>query len=158
MRYLRIFSWFLFTFGIVGFGATALGIDLGIGTGGAALGAMALQVLVSGLVLWGFKLHEAGKLHREVLVAGGWLLLVVFIVAAQILVIMGQNREQKTPEAQLQGRSEGVSATSPTLYCRQFSVPGSAALRTRAPLIDLINPAGAASVVPTSVQPGRAAT
>lgn len=91
MRYLRIFSWFLFTFGIVGFGATLLGVDLGIGTGGAALGAMALQVLVSASVLWGFRLLEAGKLHREVLLVGGWLLLVVFIVVGQVVIIMGQS-------------------------------------------------------------------
>lgn len=91
MRYLRIFSWFLLTFGIVGFGATALGIDLGIGTGPHALGALAMQVVVAALVFYGFKLQASGKLSRKILAYGGWALLVLFVLAAQILVIAGQS-------------------------------------------------------------------
>lgn len=90
MRFLKIFSWFLLTFGIVGFGATMLGIDLGIGTGPHALGALAMQVVVAALIFWGFKLEAAGKLDRKILTYGGWLLLVSFIVGAQILVIAGE--------------------------------------------------------------------
>jgi hypothetical protein len=91
MRFLRIFSWFLLTFGVVGFGATALGIDLGFGTGPYALGALAMQVVIAALIFWGFKLEATGRLDKKLLTYGGWLLLVVFIIAAQTLIIAGQS-------------------------------------------------------------------
>lgn len=61
LHYLRIFSWFLLTFGVMGFGAIAIGIDPGIGTGAGAMGVMALQVLVASAILWGLKLNRTGS-------------------------------------------------------------------------------------------------
>lgn len=90
MHYLKIFSWFLLTFGVVGFGAILLGIDPGIGTGSAALAAMGLQVIVAGVVLWGFKLCNADKLSRKLLLWAGWSLLLLYIVLGQALMIMAQ--------------------------------------------------------------------
>jgi hypothetical protein len=91
MHYLKIFSWFLFTFGIVASGAILLGIDPGIGTGSGPLAAMALQVIVAGLILWGFKLCNAGKLSRKLLLWGGWGLLVIYIVVGQALIIASES-------------------------------------------------------------------
>lgn len=91
LHYLRIFSWFLLTFGVVGFGAIAIGVDPGIGTGAGALGVMALQVAIAVAILWGFRLNRSGKLHREVLVVGGWLLVLLLVVVGSIWMNVGED-------------------------------------------------------------------
>lgn len=86
LHYLRIFSWFLLTFGIVGFAAIAIGIDPGIGTGAGAMGVMALQVVIALAILWGFKLNKAEKLSRKVLVFAGWGLVLLLVVVGSVLM------------------------------------------------------------------------
>ena len=82
MHYLKIFSWFLFTFGLVGLIAVAFGLSPGIGSVLATMGALATQVVFSSIILYGFKLNQNGKLNRKALVYGGWLLIVLLIVIA----------------------------------------------------------------------------
>lgn len=89
LHYLRIFSWFLLTFGVVGFGAIAIGVDPGIGTGSGAMAVMALQVVVASAILWGFRLNKAGKLHRQVLAVGGWVLVLLLVVVGSVLMNTG---------------------------------------------------------------------
>lgn len=89
LRYLRIFSWFLLTFGVVGFGAAVLGIDMGIGTGPEAMRVMALQVAVAAAIQWGFRLRKASKLDEKLLLYGGWGLVLLYIVLGAVLMNAG---------------------------------------------------------------------
>lgn len=86
-NYLKIFSWFLFTFGIVGLGAIAFfDVDPGIGSRAQALGLMTLQIAISSVLLTGFKLYNAGKIGRNSLLYGGWGLILLLIVAGQVWI------------------------------------------------------------------------
>lgn len=86
-NYLKIFSWFLFTFGIVGLGAMAFfDVDPGIGSRTQALGLMTLQIGISSVLLAGFKLHNTGKIGRNTLLYGGWGLILLLIVTGQVWI------------------------------------------------------------------------
>ena len=86
-NYLKIFSWFLFTFGIVGLGAMAFfDVDPGIGSRTQALGLMTLQIGISSALLAGFKLHNTGKIGRNTLLYGGWGLILLLLVAGQVWI------------------------------------------------------------------------
>ena len=84
LHYLRIFSWFLFSFGVAGFFMTWFGLFGDVGSSAAAMGIMALQALVAGGVLYGFRLHKAGKLHESVLLFVGWVLIIAMVIIGQI--------------------------------------------------------------------------
>ena len=84
LHYLRIFSWFLFTFGVAGFVMTGIGLFGDVGSKSAAMGIMALQAMVAGLVLYGFKLHRLGKLHESVLMFFGWVLIITMVIVGQV--------------------------------------------------------------------------
>ncbi len=86
LNYLRIFSWFLFTFGVVGFVTVFLGFAPKIGSGPAALGLMAVQAIVGGGIVYGFRLLKEERIPRKVLLYGGWALVVVLIIVGQIWV------------------------------------------------------------------------
>ncbi|MGQ9426423.1 hypothetical protein ACXYTJ_09980 [Gilvimarinus sp. F26214L] len=88
LQYLRIFSFFLLTFGIVGAGVIAFGIDPGIGTSRGAMGIMVLQTLIAALILWGFRLHRDQKLGSKGLMYGGWGLIALYAVVGQIWMNM----------------------------------------------------------------------
>jgi hypothetical protein len=89
LHYLKIFSWFLFTFGVVGLGAAGFGLDTGLGTGWKPAGLFVLQILASSLVLFGFRLCKDGVIESNVLLYGGWTLIIVFIIAGQIWLNLG---------------------------------------------------------------------
>lgn len=86
LRYLRILTWFLLTFGIVGLFAAAFGIDIGIGIGPPVVALMTVQSAISALILLGFKKLKDGKLHPQVLAAGAITLIVCYVVAGQIWI------------------------------------------------------------------------
>lgn len=86
-NYLKIFSWFLFTFGVVGLGAMVFfGVDPGIGTRTQTIGLMTLQIGISSVLLAGFKLYSAGKIGRSTLLYGGWGLILLLIVIGQVWI------------------------------------------------------------------------
>lgn len=89
LRYLRIFSWFLLTFGVVGFGATAFEVDTGIGTGHKAMGVLALQTLTGLMIYLAFQRYDAGRLDRKALIYGGWSLVVLYVVVGAIWMNVG---------------------------------------------------------------------
>jgi hypothetical protein len=83
-RYLKIFSWFLFTFAIVGIIALLAGMEPTVTTARKALGLMAMQVGVSSLILIGFRLNKAEQLPTKALLYGGWALIIVLVVVGQV--------------------------------------------------------------------------
>lgn len=85
-NYLRIFSWFLLTFGVVGFFAVLFGFAPQIGSGPAALALMGLQAAVGGAIVYGFRLFKEERIERKVLLYGGWALVVVLVIGGQVLV------------------------------------------------------------------------
>lgn len=84
LRYLRILTWFLFTFGAFGLLSASFGIDTGLGVGAPVLALLGVQVVVAGLILAGFKLVKEGRLHPQVLSAGAIALILFYVVAGQI--------------------------------------------------------------------------
>ncbi len=86
LNYLRIFSWLLLSFGVIGFLAVAAGLAPDVGPVPAALGVMATQSIVASAIVYGFKLHGTGQLSRNTLLYGGWALVVILIVTGQIWV------------------------------------------------------------------------
>lgn len=86
LNYLRIFSWFLLTFGVVGFFAVLLGFALQIGSGSATLGLMGIQAAVGGMIVYGFRLLKEERIERKVLLYGGWALVIILVIGGQILV------------------------------------------------------------------------
>lgn len=84
--FLRIFSWLLLTFGVVGFVAVALGFAPRAGSFPAVLGLMGTQVIIASAIVYGFRLHRQGKLGRRVLVYGGWALVVLLLIIGQIWI------------------------------------------------------------------------
>lgn len=109
LQYLRILTWFLLTFGVAGLFSAWFGIDIGIGIGPPVVGLMAVQVVLAGLILWGFRLVKQGKLHPQVLTAGAIVVIVVYIVGGQIwLNVAKPERGANVPES-----SESVSEEPP---------------------------------------------
>lgn len=86
-KYLKVLSWFLFTFGLVLAAASLIGVELGLGNRNQTLGLLMMQVAVASCVLYGFTLHKAGKLSYRVLLLGGWALIVVLIAAGQLWLV-----------------------------------------------------------------------
>lgn len=86
LKYLKIFSWLLLTFGVVGFLAIALGFAPDIGSRPAALGLMATQAAVGALIFYGFKLNRLGQLDTKSLLYGGWALIVLLVILGQVWV------------------------------------------------------------------------
>ncbi len=82
-NFLRIFSWLLFTFGLVGALAVIAGFAPGVGSTPAALGLLGTQALFAAAILYGFRLHRTGKLARSSLIYGGWFLVIALIVIGQ---------------------------------------------------------------------------
>ena len=86
-NYLKIFSWFLFTFAIVGLGAmTFFDVDPGIGSRSQTIGLMTLQIVISSVLLTGFKLYSVGKIGRSTLLYGGWGLILLLTVTGQVWI------------------------------------------------------------------------
>lgn len=86
LKYLKILSWLLLTFGVVGFITVFLGLKPGIGSTSAALGLMGFQVMLASAILYGFKLHNRGKVSSRVLLYGGWALVVCLAVIGQVCI------------------------------------------------------------------------
>ncbi|WP_041522745.1 hypothetical protein [Gilvimarinus agarilyticus] len=84
LHYLKIFSWFLFTFGIVGIIALLAGMEPTVTTARKALGLMAMQLGVSSLLLIGFRMYKAEQLPRKALLYTGWGLIVLLVVVGQV--------------------------------------------------------------------------
>lgn len=86
LNYLKIFSWFLFTFGVVGFIVVAAGFTPNIGSAPAALSLLAIQTGFASIIIYGFKQYRDGKLGRTALVYGGWALIIVLLIFGQIWI------------------------------------------------------------------------
>lgn len=86
LNYLRIFSWFLFTFGVVGFVVILTGLAPGIGSIEGGLGLMGLQTVVGGTIVYGFRRLKAETLDRKILLYGGWALVIMLIIIGQVWV------------------------------------------------------------------------
>lgn len=86
LNYLRIFSWFLLTFGVVGFITVFLGLAPQIGSGPAAMGLMLVQAIVGGAIVYGFKLLKEEKIERKLLLYAGWAAVIVLVIGGQVLV------------------------------------------------------------------------
>lgn len=84
LRYLRILTWFLLTFGVFGLLFVSFGIDTGLGVGMPVLILLGVQVVVAGVILAGFKMVKEGKLHPQVLSAGAIALILFYVVTGQI--------------------------------------------------------------------------
>lgn len=84
VHYLQIFSWFLFTFGVVGFLAVLFGFAPTVDSVPAALGLMAFQTFCAAGLLYGFRLHTRGRLSRQALVYSGWGVIGILVVLGQI--------------------------------------------------------------------------
>ena len=84
LRYLKTFSWFLFTFAIVGLIALLLGVEPTIATARQALGLMAMQAGISSLILLGFRMNKAEQLPTKALLYGGWILIILLVVVGQV--------------------------------------------------------------------------
>ncbi|WP_339900504.1 hypothetical protein [uncultured Gilvimarinus sp.] len=84
LHYLKIFSWFLFTFAIVGIIALLAGMEPTVTSVRKGLGLMAMQAGVSSLILIGFRLNKAEQLPTKVLLYSGWALIVLLVVVGQI--------------------------------------------------------------------------
>lgn len=83
MHFLKIFGWFLLTFGVVCFIATLAGVNLGIGPRQPSLFLFALQALIGASVGWMVRLNTQGKLAKTQCLAGGWGLIVAYCVFGQ---------------------------------------------------------------------------
>lgn len=90
LHYLRIFAWFLLTFGVVGFLMANAGVDIGIGVGRPVAVLMAFQVAVGAVVLLGFKMVRDGKLHPQVLSVGAIALILFYVVAGQVWIAISE--------------------------------------------------------------------
>ncbi|MEP3857889.1 MAG: hypothetical protein ABJM39_12715 [Porticoccus sp.] len=86
LKFLRIFSWLLFTFGVVGFLAVALGFKPDIGSVASALGILGIQVMFSAMILYGFRLHRQGRIGRHNLVYGSWVVIVALVIIGQVWI------------------------------------------------------------------------
>ncbi len=86
LNYLKIFSWFLFTFGIVGALAVIAGLASELGPEIVIFGVMLFQSACAALVLYGFKLNKENKCSQSLLLRGGWALIVIYIVIGQLLI------------------------------------------------------------------------
>lgn len=75
MRFLKIFGWFLLTFGVVLMLATLIGFDLGLGPRRQTLMLLAIQTLVGALISLLVRAGERGVVHRTLCILGGWGLL-----------------------------------------------------------------------------------
>lgn len=84
LRYLKIFSWLLFTFAIVGLLALVFGLEPTMTSARKAAGLMALQAAISSLILLGFRMNQAAQLPTKVLLYGGWSLIVLLMIVGQI--------------------------------------------------------------------------
>lgn len=83
-NYLRIFSWLLFTFGVVGWIAVALGFHPGISSTQAVMGVLIMQVIIASLIMYGFKLNRIGSISRTALLYGGWALIIALLLIGQL--------------------------------------------------------------------------
>ncbi len=86
LNYLKIFGWFLLTFGVVGLITLFLGLKPEIGSIPAAVGLLSVQVLVGSAILYGFKLHLNGVIGRRSLLYGGWGLIICLALVGQVWV------------------------------------------------------------------------
>ena len=84
LHYLKIFSWFLFTFGIVGLGGVAVGLQPGFATPAEAATILALQTVTAAMILWGFRRYRDGRLREKALIYLGWSLIVLLVLCAQL--------------------------------------------------------------------------
>lgn len=86
MSFLRIFSWLLLTFGVVGFGAVVLGLVPDIGAKGPALVLLLVQSIFAGAVVYGFRLVAQERLSPRILFWGGWAVIITFVICGQIWI------------------------------------------------------------------------
>lgn len=86
LNFLRIFSWLLFTFGVVGFLVVALGFKPDIGPVASALGILGTQVIFSAMILYGFRLHRQGRIGRNNLVYVSWIIVAALMIIGQVWI------------------------------------------------------------------------
>jgi hypothetical protein len=84
LHYLKIFTWFLFTFAVVGIIALLAGMEPTMTSARKGLGLMAMQLGVASLILLGFRLNSHKRLPRKALLYGGWTLVVLLVVIGQV--------------------------------------------------------------------------
>lgn len=84
LNYLRIFSWFLLTFGVVGFLTILTGLVPNFGSSQAGMGLMGLQALVGGVIVYGFRLLKQEAINPKLLLYGGWIAVIIFVIVGQI--------------------------------------------------------------------------
>lgn len=80
---LKWLSWLFLIFGVIGFVAVHLGVRPEFGSLTGLQFMLLLQIIISGVILAGFKRYRLGKLGRSVLLSGGWSLVVFLVIAGQ---------------------------------------------------------------------------
>jgi len=86
LNFLRIFSWLLFTFGIVGFMAVAFGFKPEVGPLPSALGILGIQTIFAAVILYGFRLYRKGRIRRNSLVYASWIIVAVLMIIGQVWI------------------------------------------------------------------------
>ncbi len=88
-NYLRIFSWMLLGFGVVGLLALLAGVKSRIGPADTLAGILLLQTLLAACIVYGFRLYREEKISRSLLLRAGWGLIVVLALVGQIWLNLG---------------------------------------------------------------------
>lgn len=84
LHYLKIFSWLLFTFAIVGLVALLAGLEPTMTSTFKATWLLALQAIIGGILVAGFKLYRQAKISEKLLLYSGWTLIALLVVVGQI--------------------------------------------------------------------------
>lgn len=88
-NYLRIFSWMLLGFGVVGLLALMAGVKSRIGPADTLAAILLLQTLVAACIVYGFRLYRQEKISRGLLLRAGWGLIVLLALVGQIWLNLG---------------------------------------------------------------------
>ncbi|UTF61307.1 hypothetical protein [Gilvimarinus sp. DA14] len=86
LHYLKIFSWLLFTFAVVGLVALLAGLEPTMTSVYKATWLLVLQTLIASVLLLGFKFYRQGKISQKLLLYSGWTLIAVLVIAGQIWI------------------------------------------------------------------------
>ncbi|WP_020210882.1 hypothetical protein [Gilvimarinus chinensis] len=84
LHYLKIFSWLLFTFAIVGLIALLAGLEPTMTSAYKATWLLLLQTVIASVLLLGFRCYRQGKISETLLLYTGWALIAVLVISGQI--------------------------------------------------------------------------
>ena len=84
LHYLKIFSWLLFTFAIVGLIALLAGLEPTMTSAYKATWLLLGQTAVASILLLGFKYYRLGKISQKLLLYSGWTLIALLVITGQI--------------------------------------------------------------------------